>query len=61
MVRVPKLPLLRDTGLTKEVAADAFQVKSVSIERFQVKKGSMRPEHMLEIAAAIALCVGYSP
>jgi len=46
-------------GLAKESAADAFQVKSISINRFQKKLGNLSPEEMDEIAAAIAWCVGY--
>ncbi len=42
-------------GLTKESAADCFQVKSVSVERFTKKLGELRAD---EISAAIALCVG---
>jgi mRNA interferase MazF len=60
MIRIPHL-LLRDTGLTKESAADAFQVKSVSLERFATELGRLRHELMLEITDAIALCVGFSP
>ncbi len=46
-------------GLSKKSAADAFQVKSVSINRFQRKLGVLTPDEVEEIAAAIALCVGY--
>jgi mRNA interferase MazF len=49
-----------ENGLTKESAADAFQVKSVSIRRFQQRLGHVTPEQLQEISAAIALCVGYS-
>jgi len=48
-------------GLSKESAADAFQVKSLSINRFQGKVGVLTSDEMDEIAAAIALCVGYIP
>lgn len=47
-------------GLTKESAADAFQVKSLSANRFQRKLGNLTDDEVAEIAAAIALCVGYS-
>lgn len=48
-------------GLAKESAADAFQVKSVSMNRFQNKLGVLTADDTEQIAAAIALCVGYSP
>lgn len=48
-------------GLTKESAADTFQVKSISANRFQRKSGVLLPDQLEEIAAAIALCVGYEP
>jgi mRNA interferase MazF len=46
-------------GLQKESAADAFQVKSLSAQRFQNKVGALTTDEIEEIAAAIALCVGY--
>jgi mRNA interferase MazF len=48
-------------GLSKESAADAFQVKSISVNRFQTQLGALISDEVDEIAAAIALCVGYSP
>ena len=45
--------------LTKESAADAFQVKSVSLERFRKKRGEVSEDLLDEISAAVALCVGY--
>jgi mRNA interferase MazF len=48
-------------GLTKDSGANAFQVKSVSINRFQSKLGTLTSDQMEELAAAIALCVGYQP
>src|SRR5688572_30413861 len=48
-------------GLTKESAANAFQVKSVSVSRFQTRLGTLHSDVIAEIAAAIALCVGYQP
>lgn len=46
-------------GLVKESAADAFQVKSLSHQRFVRQLGRLEPAEMDEIAAAVALCVGY--
>jgi mRNA interferase MazF len=48
-------------GLSKESAADAFQVKSLSVNRLQRRLGVLTDEQMEEIAAAIALCIGYCP
>lgn len=48
-------------GLSKDSAADAFQVKSLSTNRFQRKLGSVTKDQLNEISTAIALCVGYSP
>jgi mRNA interferase MazF len=50
-----------ENGLTKESAADAFQVKSLSVNRFQRKIGSLTDDQIEEIAAAIVLWVGYVP
>jgi mRNA interferase MazF len=47
-------------GLSKDSAADAFQVKSLSTNRFQRKLGSIMEDQLGEISTAIALCVGYS-
>lgn len=55
-VPVPKTP---ENGLDKDSGADAFQVKSLSIYRFDYKVGVLLSEQMDDIAAAIALCVGY--
>src|SRR5262245_22533474 len=48
-----------ENGLTKESGADAFQVKSLALQRFQSRLGSLTAEQMSDIAAANALCVGY--
>ncbi len=47
-------------GLSKASAADAFQIKSLSINRFQERLGTVTPQQLDEISAAIALCIGYS-
>jgi mRNA interferase MazF len=44
-------------GLTKESAADTFQVKSVSETRFVNKLGQLTVSEMDDISRAIALCV----
>ena len=48
-------------GLSKDSGADAFQVKSVSLQRFVKKLGSVGRDILDEVAAAIALCVDYTP
>jgi len=48
-------------GLTKESGADAFQVKSVAIARFKTRRGRVPAKILNEVAAAVALCVGYQP
>src|SRR5262245_23809086 len=45
-------------GLTKDSGADAFQVKSVSENRFLDRLGELTANEMDEIANAIAICVG---
>jgi mRNA interferase MazF len=45
-------------GLTKDSGADAFQVKSVSENRFLSRLGELTPEELDDIANAIAICVG---
>ena len=47
-------------GLSKDSSADAFQVKSLSMNRFQRKLGIVTEEQLKEISTAIALCIGYS-
>jgi mRNA interferase MazF len=45
-------------GLTKESGVDGFQVKSVSVQRFNRRIGHVPKETCEEIAAAVALCIG---
>jgi mRNA interferase MazF len=52
------LPATAQNGLTKDSAADAFQVKSIAEHRFVKRLGRIDPDQILEIANAIALCVG---
>lgn len=48
-------------GLSKESGADAFQVKSVAVARFKTRRGRVAAKILDEVAAAVALCVGYQP
>ena len=50
----------RQNGLTKDSAADAFQVKSVSTSRFVSRIGTLTAQQLDDIAAAIALCIDYT-
>ena len=48
-------------GLSHDSFADAFQFKSVSVDRFHSQLGEIRSQDLLhEIASAIALCIGYT-
>ena len=58
---IPWLVHLRPSkrnGLSKPSAADAFQAKSLSIERFQKRLGELKADEVEQIAASICLCVG---
>lgn len=47
--------------LTKESAADAFQIKSVSNIRFVESVGTLSSKDVIELTKAIALVIGYAP
>jgi len=48
-------------GLSHASFADAFQFKSVSVDRFLTHLGEIKSQDLLhEIASAIALCIGYT-
>jgi mRNA interferase MazF len=55
---VPLVPT-QSNGLSKPSVADAFQVKSVALARFQRRLGVLAPKTVEYIAAAVTLCVGY--
>jgi mRNA interferase MazF len=50
-----------ETGLSKPSGADSSQVKSLSVQRLKKKLGTVTAQELDDIAAAIALCVGYNP
>jgi mRNA interferase MazF len=52
------VPVSAANGLSKDSGADAFQVKSVSENRFLKPLGEVTSQQLDDIAAAIALCVG---
>ena len=45
-------------GLSKVSGADAFQVKSLSINRCRRRLGRVNPGQLTSIVEAIALCIG---
>jgi mRNA interferase MazF len=45
-------------GLTKDSGADAFQVKSLSENRFVRRLGETTDRQLDDIVAAVALCIG---
>jgi mRNA interferase MazF len=45
-------------GLSKTSAADAFQCKSVSFERFHRKLGVLSASQLQEIVESVGLCIG---
>ncbi|MBI2921606.1 MAG: type II toxin-antitoxin system PemK/MazF family toxin [Planctomycetes bacterium] len=47
-----------ENRLDKEVAADGFQVKSLSLDRFRRRIGALSAVELDEIAAAIGICIG---
>jgi len=49
----------RRNGLYKESGADAFQVKSLSEDRLLEHLGQLTADQLENIAAAVAICVGY--
>ena len=51
------LPASPETGLSKPSAADAYQVKSLSISRFLKKRGKVSPALADDIALAVATLI----
>ena len=49
------------SGLTKPSAADAFQTRGVSLERFGSMLGTLSEETLAQVAKALALTVEYQP
>ncbi len=52
------LPMSPTNGLIKDSGADAFQVKSVSQNRFVRHVGLVTSNQLDDIASAVAMCVG---
>ena len=45
------------SGLTKPSAADTYQIKSLSVQRFIRRRGQLSPAIVDDIAAAVALLI----
>lgn len=58
MARIEPTPV---SGLAKLSAADAFQTRGASLERFSDRLGTLSKETLAEIAKALALTVEYQP
>jgi len=56
-----RLPHDGKNGLSKDSAADTFQVKSVSLMRFGKKLGNLSQSQLDLIAATIAYNICYTP
>ena len=56
--RLPVAPS-RLNGLKKRSAADALQIRCVSIERFKERMGCLEADLVAEVTAAVALIVEY--
>ena len=50
-----------DNGLAKVSGADCFQMKSMDLKRFVKRIGRLTTLQLEEIAAGVALMVGYQP
>lgn len=48
-------------GLNHDSFADAFQVKSVALERLVSQRGTLSQQELDELALIIAYCIGYMP
>lgn len=51
----------RRNGLGSDSAADAAQVRAVSLYRFTRRRGTINPNLLEEIVAAVAVVIGYRP
>ncbi len=56
MVRLDPAP---GNGLVKPSAADAFQLKSVSTNRFLKRLGSVSPTELSDVIAAVGVVIGH--
>jgi mRNA interferase MazF len=58
MVNIAAAPT---NGLTNNSGANALQIKSVSVQRFERKIGVLTAAEIEDIAAAVVLSIGYTP
>ena len=57
MIKITPSP---NNRLENESAANAFQIKSFSEQRFVRKIGYLLPDELDDISAAVAICIGYN-
>ena len=56
-----KLSATQTNGLSKISGADAFQIRSLSRERFVKKIGRLTADQVQELTYRVALCIGMDP
>lgn len=56
-----RLPASSANGLDHGSWADAFQVKSISTERFMFRRGKLSGQQINSIVDAILFCIGHEP
>lgn len=54
-----EVPADLENGLTRDSVADAFQIKSLSTERFLRLRGVLSAALLEELTSRIAYCIGY--
>jgi mRNA interferase MazF len=57
--RVP-IPADPSNGLRNDSAADAFQVRSISVGRFAWRVGRVAASRTRQVCAAVAVCIDYA-
>lgn len=53
-----KLSASAENGLSKDSAANAYQVRALSEQRFVRRLGTVTDEQLEEIVIAVAICIG---
>lgn len=59
VIWMTKIAPCKANGLTKDSAADAFQVRSVARERFIKRLGKIEDEELSQITEALAVVLGF--
>lgn len=55
------VPATKRNGLDRDSAADAAQVRAVSLYRFASRRGTINPNLLEEIVAAVTVVIDYRP